>query len=481
MKKIVTLLCVWLLSLPSYALELSPMTRTPYTGDLDTLADTHVLRVLVAADLGFYYIDNGKPTGIVAELLYHFEVYSQKKNSALKIQAIPVQRDELLITLERGYGDMAIANLTITDQRLERIDFSDPIITGVEEWLITRDKSKDITQISQLSDRDIWVRESSSYYESLQKINEQLKKDNLSPSKIRFIDESLQDYEVIEMIKQGYINTTVLDSHKAYLWESAVTGLKAHTKLPLRSEGKVGWAIRKDSPKLKQLIDGFIKESKKGTLLGNVIYNKYITRTTWLKSALNPKELDKLGQLSTLFKKYSDEYDFDALLISAQAYQESGLDQRKISSKGAIGIMQVLPTTAKDPNVNISNIHNIENNIHAGVKYMHFVKDRYFSNADMTDDDKIYFSLAAYNAGPARITRLQKLAKQHGYDPNKWFKNVEVIARRNIGTETVSYVANINRYYVIYNQLTKIQEVRESQNAWLSPMLPVLMAPVLDP
>ncbi len=198
--------------------------------------------------------------------------------------------------------------------------------------------------------------------------------------------------------------------------------------------------------------------------MGNVIYGKYLDNTRWLKKVLNPNNIRKLKSMSEVFTLYSDQYQFDPLMISAQGYQESGLDQNKVSHRGAVGIMQVLPSTANDPNVNINNIYKLENNVHAGVKYMRFIKDRYFSDQNISADDQVYFSLAAYNAGPGNIRKMRRLATQQGYNPNKWFKNVEIVTRRNIGREPVHYVSNINRYFIIYKQLSELQQSRDKSN-----------------
>ncbi|MCW8336322.1 transglycosylase SLT domain-containing protein, partial [Vibrio paucivorans] len=241
--------------------------------------------------------------------------------------------------------------------------------------------------------------------------------------------------------------------------------LVVHSNLPLRSDGQIAWAMRKQSPELKEVVDQYLRSARSGTLLGNVIYGKYIDDTRWLKRLLNPNKIARLESLYSIFEHYSGEYAFDPLMMSAQGFQESGLDQSKVSHKGAVGVMQVLPSTAKDPNVNIPNIHKVDNNIHAGVKYMRFIQDRYFSDDDIGSDDQVYFTLAAYNAGPANIRKMRRLAKKHGYDPNVWFKNVEVITRRNIGREPVTYVANINRYYVVYKQLSSLEQIRTKRNA----------------
>ncbi|MGL6316561.1 transglycosylase SLT domain-containing protein [Vibrio sp. WXL103] len=453
------------LSLNAWGLALAPLQKDPYLGDMDTFIEKGVVRVLVSADLGFYYVESGRPKGIVAELLYNYEQQLKKRSAYLKIQVIPVARDDLIPSLTKGYGDLAVANLTITPKRSLQVDFSDPLTNTVRELFITDKAHSPITSIEQLSGEEVWVRSSSSYFESLQKINAQLHQRDLPPMLIEFVEETLQDYELLEMINQGHISKTVLDGHKAKLWLDVVDNIQIHDTLPLRENGQIAWAMRKQSPQLKSSVNKFIKTAKAGTLLGNVLYGKYIQNTSWLKQILNPTKIERLESLSGIFETYSERYGFDSLMISAQSFQESGLDQSKVSRAGAVGIMQILPSTAKDPNVNIPNIYEVENNIHAGVKYMRFIKDRYFDDDSITADNQVYFALAAYNAGPGNIRRMRRLAEKNGYDPNQWFHNVEIVTRRNISREPVEYVANINRYYVIYKQLEEIYEHEESNNA----------------
>ncbi|CAH0527030.1 Membrane-bound lytic murein transglycosylase F [Vibrio hippocampi] len=465
MKAILLSLCVLLSSLPVSALELTPLGNTPYTGDLDTLVEKRVVRVLVSADLGFYYIEKGQPKGVGAELLSHFESSLQKQHPKVKVQVIPVPRDDLLPSLVNGYGDLVVANLTITPQRKEFVEFSDPAVQNISEFIVTGSDYPNLESAYDLSGKEVWVRGSSSYFESLQQINQQLQQQGKTPIFIKYLEETIQDYELIEMLKLDYISATVLDSHKAFFWKKTFEDLNIHQDIPIRTDGQIAWAIRKNSPDLLKVINGFIKTAKEGTLLGNVIYQRYMESTSWFSRVLAPSHIAQLEKLASLFKKYADMYDFDFLMLGAMAFQESKLNQNTVSAKGAVGIMQILPSTAKDPNVNIGNINNVENNIHAGTKYLRFLEDRYFSDPEISDDDRVYLSLAAYNAGPGNISRMRTLAKQQGYDPNRWFNHVEVITRRYIGSEPITYVANINRYYVIYKQLASLQQIRREQQA----------------
>jgi len=179
-----------------------------------------------------------------------------------------------------------------------------------------------------------------------------------------------------------------------------------------------------------------------------------------VRNPLDPNELAKLDKVVAYMKRYGERYTWDWIAVAAQAYQESALDQSKVSPAGAIGIMQLLPSTAAQKPINIKSIKSTENNIHAGVKYLSFVRKTYFSDPAIAPEDRIDFSWAAYNAGPTRIQRLRKKAAKRGYDPNRWFNNVEHMASESIGRETVDYVANVNKYYIAYRFALERQERR---------------------
>ena len=156
----------------------------------------------------------------------------------------------------------------------------------------------------------------------------------------------------------------------------------------------------------------------------------------------------KFRQTVDLFKKYGDRYQFDYLLLAAQGYQESGLNQGVRSPVGAIGIMQVMPATGKE--LGVGDIYQVEPNIHAGAKYMRKIMEEYFSDASFDDLNRNLFAFASYNAGPNRIARLRKTAASKGYDPDVWFDNVERVVAEKVGQEPVRYVSNIFKYYVAY-------------------------------
>jgi membrane-bound lytic murein transglycosylase MltF len=229
--------------------------------------------------------------------------------------------------------------------------------------------------------------------------------------------------------------------------------MNVHQHLSLRNGGKIAWAVRKDSPQLRKIINAFVLKIRKGTLMGNILFKRYLQSTQWVRNSLGPEDVARFQGTIKFFKKYANQYGFDWLMVAALAYQESRLDQSVRSKKGAVGVMQVLPSTAAGNPINIEDIHLIENNIHAGVKYLDFIYHRYFNHAGIEEIDKILLTFAAYNAGPAKVKSLRKKTATMGLNPNIWFRNVEVAAARVIGRETVQYVSNIFKYYIAYKHI----------------------------
>ncbi|PHN87670.1 lytic transglycosylase F [Vibrio splendidus] len=432
-------------------------------GDFDVLQKKGVVRVLVSGDVGFYHIENGKPKGILAEQIHYFQRTLKVRDPLLRVQVIPVERSELLSALNQGRGDIAVANLTVTKEREQLVDFSIPIRSDIDELLVTNHSTPLLTDITQLQGKEVWLKQNSSYISSVHTVNNQLEQNGMVPIYIHLLNNNIQDLELLDLIKRGKITATIVDSHKLELWGNLEQDIRIHKDLAFRHNADIAWAIRKNNPQLKAQIDQYLQDSKQGTLLGNVIDNRYLESITWMNRASNALQNEEREKLEELFVAYGEKYEINWLILLAMAFQESGLDNTKISHRGAVGIMQVMPKTARDWYVDIDDVYDLESNIHAGSKYLRFIYDRYFDLPELSDIDKIHFSLAAYNAGPAKIRRMRVLAAKQGFNPNKWFNHVEVIARKNISQEPVKYVANINRYFTIYQRLDEFQDIREEQ------------------
>jgi len=436
-----------------------------WTGDFNAMAARNIIRVLVPYSEPFYFLDGIDQRGLTYEMLKQFEQYLNNKLKRKTIQVrviiIPTDRDKLIPNLAAGLGDIAAGNLTITPIRQEVVDFSNPGIKDVEEIIVTGPGISAINSVNDLAGKKIYVRKSSSYYESLLQLNARLKKEKKNQVQIKPVDELLEDEDILEMMNAGIIPATVMDSHKARCWIDIFENLIFHENIKLRENGRIAWAIRKNSPELKQIINEFVQSHKKGTLMGNILINRYLKTCKWVSNPMEKDAFKRFEESITFFKKYGKKYDIDWLMIAALAYQESRINQSKRNPSGAMGVMQVLPTTASDPNINISGIDTLEGNIHAGVKYLWFVRSRYFENETMEDLDKLFFTMASYNAGPAKIARLRKEASQMNLDPNVWFDNVEIVAAKRIGRETVQYVSNIYKYYIAYRLIVDAAREKE--------------------
>jgi membrane-bound lytic murein transglycosylase MltF len=427
----------------------------PFTGDFDQMAKNRLIRVMMPYSKTFYFYDGVKPRGASYELVKLFEEFLNKKlkTGTLRLHTviIPTAREDLISLVRDGKGDIAVGNLTITDARLKDVDFSNPLATGVSEILVSHKKSGELKSIFDLAGRKIFARKSSSYYESLVKLNEVLRSAKKKEVIIAEADDHLEDEDLLEMINAGIMEYMVIDSHKGEFWAQILDNIKLHPSIKLRSGGNIAWAVRKSNPKLKAVINEFLQKHKKGTLKGNIIFNRYLKDTSYITDSIQNEHLKRFKIMANYFKKYGKQYQFDYLMLAALGYQESKLDQNLKSNAGAVGVMQILPSTAKDKNVGIVNINEAEQNIHAGTKYLRFMADTYFSEDKELDPlNRALFAFASYNAGPARINRLRQEAKKMGLNHNRWFNNVEIVAAKRIGRETVQYVNNIFKYYVAY-------------------------------
>jgi membrane-bound lytic murein transglycosylase MltF len=440
----------------------------PWTGDVDGMVERRKIRVLVPYSKTFYFLDGATQRGISYEGMQIFGKWLNKELGAghLKVRLImiPTARDELFSGLAAGRGDIALGNITITPERLKIVDFSDPFAKGVKEIVVAGQGAPALGGLDDLAGQEIFVRTSSSYYESLKDLNEKFVESGKNPMSLIPADESFEDEDLLEMANAGLVSFIVVDEHKATAWEPVFENVKLYPDVAVRTGGKTAWAFRKNSPKLKEMINRFVAGHKQGTRLFNVVTKRYLQDTKWVKNALFEEEFQRFKDAVEFFKKYSDKYDFDWLMVAALAYQESRIDQSLRSPAGAVGVMQMLPATAKDPNVNIPNIDELEHNIHAGIKYLRFIRDRYFEKEPINEANKMLFTFASYNAGPARVAKLRLEAEKKGLDPNVWFRNVEIVAAKRIGRETVQYVSNIYKYYTAYRLIMdKMQLKKEAK------------------
>ncbi len=444
--------------------EILEHVNEPWTGDLDGITRRGFLRILTVHNPLLFSFDGARQRGIVAELASLLEDHLADEIGRVRsptVVLIPVARDELIPGLIEGRGDLVMGNLTITPERQKLVDFGPPVRPDVDELVVTGPAAGHLSSFDDLVEVGLYVRRSSSYFEHLQALNAAREKAGKRPIPVTEADENLEDFDLLDMVNAGVINAIVVDSHKAFFWEQVFDRIVVHRDLSVHSGNRIAWAMRKNSPRLMQSISAFVPRVKVGTLHGNMVLQRYLGNTRWLENVVAGNNRERYEEVIEVIRRYADQYNFDYSIIAAQAYQESRFDQRKRSPAGAVGVMQLLPETAADAAIGIPDVSGLENNVHAGVKYLDWLRTTYFSDPAISPLDQVLFSLAAYNAGPGNMNRARRRARRLGFDPNVWFGNVEIGMYRAVSGEPASYVRNIYKYYVTYQGLERTRLARE--------------------
>jgi len=437
--------------------ETLPIPMAPWKGDLGGMAKRRVIRALVVYSKMLYFVDRGTQRGASYEALKLFERYVNETRRTgdvpIRIVFYPVRREQIIPMLRDGRGDLAAADLTVTPERRALVDFSSPVLSGIAEIAVTGPSSPPLATVDDLSGKEAFVRKSSAYWENLERLNERFARAGRPPVRLRPAPEDLEDGDLLEMLNAGLVSIVVCDDDIARFWARYFPDLRPHRDVALARGEDVAWMFRRNSPELKGTVDACLAKYPPGSLVRNELIDEYMKSLRWVKDARSEADLARFRRTVELFRKYGGRYDLDYLLMMAQGYQESQLNQDAHSRVGAIGIMQLMPETGRA--MDVGDIHEIEPNIHAGIKYIRFMEDKYFADAPMTKRNKALFAFASYNAGPARVEELRRIARERGLDENVWFNNVELVAAATIGRQTVEYVGNIYKYYIAYTLIAE--------------------------
>ncbi|HKP30303.1 MAG TPA: transporter substrate-binding domain-containing protein [Gemmatimonadales bacterium] len=431
-----------------------------WKGDFDGTTDRRFIRVLVPFSRTLYYLDRAEQKGVAFETLREFEATLPPGPNGVKrkVVIVPTRRDRLFPALEAGLGDIAIGGITVSGERSTRVDFSTPTMAKVSNVVVSGRALAPVASEDGLAGLEIHVRDGSVYQDDLAALNQRLTSRGKAPVIVKELDGALEDEDVLQMVDGGIVPATVTNLPFAKFWGQLYDSLTVHDAAPLRTDGELAWALRKNTPALMVLVNDFIEDHRVGTTFGNMMIKRYLGSAERLKNPGAVADRERLKQIRGYFETYAGKYDLPWMLVAAQAYQESQFDQGRRSHVGAVGVMQIKPETAADKNVGITGVDQVEPNIHAGIKYLKFIADRYFADSTIDKLNRGLFALAAYNAGPGRVRQLRRKATEAGLDANVWFGNVEVIAAREIGRETVDYVSNIYKYYTVYRGMAALRD-----------------------
>ncbi|WP_455373659.1 transglycosylase SLT domain-containing protein [Limibacillus halophilus] len=434
----------------------------PMTGDLDAIAERGLLRIAIPYNPLFFAYDGEKMIGLAVERAQQFEAFlARSLGKRVDVVLVPLPRDRILPAVIEGRADIASANLTITPERQALVAFSRPLLTDVKELVVTGPGAGEVKSFDDLALVGLHLRPSSSYYGHVQALNKRREAAGQPPIPLTEADERLEDYDLLDLVEAGVVAAIVVDKHKLDLWRQVFERITVHEELVLNEGGEIAWALRKDTPLLMEATNAFLKDVKEGSLIGNILLDRYLGSPEWILAIREGEAMENYEEVAAAIREEAKSQGFDWRMILAQAYQESKLDHSKVSDAGAQGVMQILPSTAADPNVGVPDIASLEENVKAGVTYLRFLRDRYFKKPEIEPLDEVLFSLAAYNAGRQNIARARKKAKAMGLDPNIWFSNVEIAAAKTVGREPVIYVRNIYKYYVSLS----LMELRSTESA----------------
>ena len=438
---------------------LSDHLKQQRTGGLDEVIQKRYIRILTTSNSFDYFIHEGHARGYQYEMAKAFIDHVNDKflnNDPLKIQfeLVPLKRDQLIPGLLAGKGDFIAADIAETPDVSQSVAFSKPYRT-VDQWVVTHLPAEQFRSIEDFSSKRLALQKSSPSYLKILEINEKLKTKGKPPIQIELVDEDLETENLLELVSLKKYDFTIADSHIAEIGLVVFQNLKRVRKISLGKPMKISWVVQKKSKKMLREINDFLPKFKVGTEPGNVTLHRYYRDFNLIKSNLEKGgKKNSLSAFDHWIQKYSQEYGLDWRLMAALCYQESHFNPEARSDQGAVGLFQIKPQTAAEPYVGIpqiAGIENIENNIHAGIKYFAWIKKSHFDPiAELSEKEKLRMTLAAYNAGPSTILRARDMTLQMGLDPNQWFRHVEMATIAIDRVQSIKYVSEINKHYVSY-------------------------------
>ena len=308
------------------------VAETKRVGDpLDSEERQGIFVLTVYNKTNFFIDDKGRYRGFEYDILKGYEKFINKGRKGAsnrhKLFFVPMRFEDILPALAAGRGDMAAANLTVTDERERIVDFVDPYFPDVSEIVVARRDGPDVKSIDDLSGQSIFVLAGTSYVTHLKAVNDRFEKEGREPIEIIEADSEFDHADVFDLVNSGVVDLTIADDHIARVWAPMFPNIVLKSDVKISGGGKIAWAVRKGAPKFEESLNAYVRKIKKGTLTGNMAFNDYYKSRRWLKNPLEPAELDKLDKVLDHMKKYSEEFSWDWIAVAAQAYQESQLDQ----------------------------------------------------------------------------------------------------------------------------------------------------------
>ena len=393
--------------------------------DLPEIIESGVLKVITSYSPTGYFLYKGKTMGFEYEI---FKRLADHLGVRLEI-VIAKNVDSVIPMLNRGDGDIIALGYTITSARKEDVSFTDPYLITHQSLIqkkpdnwrkMTKDNIKKTlaTDIVDLIDDTVSVRKNSSYYLRLKELSNELG-DSIY---IKVLPGELSDEQIIKMVSDGTIKYSVIDNHKASIHKSYFPNIDINT--PVSLSQRIAWAVRKTSPELLETINKGLATIKRKPDY-NMIYEKYFENRRQFHKRLDSEyytgKTGKFSEYDEMVKKYSEDLGWDWILVKSLIYQESMFKSGNTAWTGASGLMQLMPSTAKE--MGVKNIYDPEQNIKGGTKYLKRMHSYWEQIPDSVQ--RIKFAIASYNCGYGHIKDAQKLAFINGKDSLNWDNGVD--------------------------------------------------------
>ena len=429
-----------------------------YFEDFPSIKDRGVLRVITYATPSHYYLLNGKLYGFEYELLKQF---ASRYRLRLDVVLASTQ-EEMFELLKSGKGDVIAASLPssiINENKLVQYtapyNYASPVLIG-------RENEESIIDLRELAGRRITLAQDSPYWDFMQNLKDQGLEFELVKA-----DDGVNLEGTMLMVALGMYDLTVVGNHQITTEKAASVGIKSQFILSEPQAHR--WAVRADDQQIFDSLNNFLEKGFRSEKY-NVLHAKYFEQPQIKNTGKNRlTQVTSLSPYDDMTQQYSAEYGFDWRLITALMFQESQFNPKANSYAGAQGLMQMIPATAEL--MGVSDINNPESSIDGGVRYLNYLRTKFEDSILL--QDRMWFTLASYNAGYGRVKRARQLAEKMSLDKNKWFDNVEV-AMMGLGKsyskngeqvpycqcgQTVVYVREIRTRYFNYIRLIETQKL----------------------
>lgn len=426
-----------------------------FTDDIEQIKKRRVLRVLLRNNAASYFVYRGELMGFEYELAREFADYH-----GLRLEIIvPPSYRELTTWLLEGRADIALGFLEPdAEQRALGITYSVPYHHARQHVIVHQNDPAD--SLEDLDHRTVFVRHYSRYWERLSELQQQGARFQL-----RATDDATETEDLIQLVSRGRYKATLADEHLLDI--ELAKGVAVRSAFALDDEIPHAIALRKRNPRLREALDAFVNRIYRSEFY-NVIYSKYFKNSGSVQKlaqgrVINPLK-GKISPYDDLVRKYANHYGFDWRLITAQMYQESRFNPKARSPIGARGLMQLMPRTARS--MGVKNLTDPDHSIQGGIKYLDWLRDRFDPTLPIAE--RLWFTLAAYNAGAGHVQDARRLAHKLGHNPDRWFGHTEQamlqLAQKQYaskarygyvnGVEPVNYVRQIKNRFEAYINLS---------------------------